>query len=186
MFHITRNFQVTSVFSSWFVCFFQKFMGHCSLQPCAEPGKNPLLLKQPLIPDSVLQPRLQRAIYLPWKVTLKTDEFYKKRRNGHSFLCSLYSFRGLRKQLKWSLVNVGVRKGGTVFRTGSTLLILQPRAWLNFWGWARQMCLLQHAQQRRVSPPAHDHTVTSLRTPAVTLGRCLLLVLQEKETGRNF
>lgn len=104
-------------------------------------SKEKSLPIETVIPDSVLQPRLQRAIYLPWKVTMKTGCFFMRKDEEKliSFLCSLCSFRGLRKtaEILWGLVNVG-EEVYAVFWYCSTALTVHPGAWLNVLGWARQ------------------------------------------------
>ena len=75
-------------------------------------GKNPLPLQQP---DSVLQPKLQRASYLPQKVTIKIGwAFILKRKRKDYFWCSPFSLRGPGKMGKilWKLIRWGRGEGG--------------------------------------------------------------------------
>ena len=86
-------------------------------------GKNPLPLQQP---DSVLQPKLQRASYLPQKVTIKIGwAFILKRKRKDYFWCSPFSLRGPGKMGKilWKLIRWGGGEGGG--RVCGYCLILQ-------------------------------------------------------------
>ena len=136
--------------------------------------KHPLPSKQPLVPDSVLQPKLQRAIYLPRKVTIKTGWTYiKKEKRVISFWCSLCSLRGLGKtaEISWWFVKRG--SGGRCMAIFLVLQLSSNASWPTFTCEIEpdRVCLLQRTLNLQVSSRPPPIAVGSRPQELLTLPR---------------